>query len=301
MSNSLNLSVAVMAALLALAGCNSNSSGGNGPAAPVDYKAEAMSAKKLTDADKAYFKNMQKDSGGLPSSSLYYDDYSNDADRQKALAKLDDNGRALLARVKVDCKIDKGQERTSGTSEVGKTKTVEKDQSISGERCPVSNTTKTTTRSTTTAYDQASARISAQSESEATTHDKVLDNSFKKGKAAIEIRLKTSSRTSAQDLTSSNGTITGGTLRIQSSISGTVELAHGAQAVVSMKYEYVAVPNSTKLQMLTRIKFSDGPDFVMATVIDGTSTLIIINGEEYTVERVKQELGMEVGSMAGQK
>lgn len=309
--------------LLALTACGSKSS--NDPAAPLaqdpakktepqnkaplgetpqgdvalkaDFKAQAMAAKQLSAADKEKVRQLTGMPSTIPSSELYFGTHKNDQEKQAALAKLDTNGKALLARVQSNCRIDKGQERKKGDGAIGTESVTELDQTINGAGCPIDYKSSTKNTTLITAMNPVTNQISGTVKSLSVISDALLDDTFKVGRVAVKSQTESKSDTEFKDLVSENGGVTKGLMRSNIVLNSNVTVSDGTKYDMGIKVEYVLAPNTKNIQMLYDVKGSDGLNLVAAIILEGTQAKIFVNGEEYTQDRATQELGLNFGNL----
>ena len=256
-----------------------------------------MSAPHLTADEKATYGNLFKNEASLsPDSDLYF---SNDNSKsQKKIDKLNNVGKAFLAKVKANCKIDPGTDSKSGSSDVGQTEITKKSKSISdapGSTCPISYVSNETNRQTNTALDMNAGVFSAQLNSDSSSTSTVLDPDMKAQLAIVSTTEDAHSEVSINSVKSNgSGKLSSGSIYAKSIGHASLLMSNGAKMNGVMKMEMVEVSGHRNIQMVLSLNLPNGRAIVLGIFVNDQAKDFVLNGESYTAGQLQQEFGIDL-------
>jgi hypothetical protein len=279
-------SAITMSALIGLAACGHTGSDSPTPA-QVDLRAEAMNSRPLAADQKARLSQIFKtDATITPSIDLYFGKTSSSS--QSDLDKLNDEGKSYLAKVRANCLIDPGAAQGDGSSAAKVTT-----RTISGKDCPISYTEKNSERSDAK-YDEASKTFTGSSHSETNSSQKITDPVMRRRVFVADTQTTGSNDVVYNQVKADNGKVTAGSITSQgaSSISGLT--FDNRPLTAKVKTLSLSTPATSKIQVLFTIQTPDGDNLVIGSFVENGKQEILLNGESYTPERLKEELGIDM-------
>lgn len=288
------LSLLASLALVACGGSKNSNESKDVMGLAQDYKSESAQFRPLTPSETKFLRELFTSGRTIPTSSLFFDSYKTIEEKNKALARLSPMGKALLARVRQDCTVDKGQDMTLSEAQIGKTGVKVREKSITGARCPVEYVSTDTTNTTITSQDEKTGATNGSVVSTNSYSEKIRDNEFKSGLTTVESSSQSRMQIQYVNAVAIVSEPTSGYIRGGSTSEGKLKLGNGITATMAMKAEIFQGPRNKNIQFLMVVRFSNGVNFSIAVIRkQGEARQFYINGESYTEERMQRELGWD--------
>lgn len=232
----------------------------------------------------------------LPDLSLILEKGSQETQQEK-LSKLDDEGRAILEKIKTSCRIDRGSDEESRSGEgVGSRYVTTRKDSVAGETCPVSMTETNTITMIVKSLDSktktGSFDFEVKTESDSTVYDKELQASSGQRRQTTSTKINASVKNADQSgIGSAQVTYTG-------SGGGSIELADGTKLPITLEASGFKTPSASESAIVVTIKFPEGDLQIAVFGKDGKGEFFV-NGRPATKEEIEADYGTELDEEMG--
>ena len=291
-SSSSNSPAAPAPAPVSTAGTSSNPTG-----LQMDFRSQALAASKLTAAQKAEFSSLSLSHEAYsPNVNLYFDTYSDDADKQRDQAQLNGEGLDYITKVRANCTITPGQEQESGDRSSGHVHTNHEARSITGNNCPISYSYDSKTILNTTAFDESSGMMSGTLHTDTIENKQIIDIVMLRNMYIGSQVVNTSADAIFQNYKSDeNANAVSGSAYFTRKTAGTLVTADGKTINVGGKAEVFKSKNSNSMQSLIKMALPSGTNVVIGVFQTGDKLEMLVNGESYTSQRFQTEFGENPG------
>lgn len=283
---------------IAFSACGQNG-GTNSTAAESDARAEAMNAKPLTAADKSAFQTLYKTKDlHVPVTPLYFDKYSDPSVKAADLAKLDNQGRALVDLAKTNCTVSPettttvGDQKTKGNTQIDTVVSAIGDNASAPGKCPLTYSSKNViTSSNSDDITNPSAPIMNR-----TSHTEASSTITYKDSDISSIAFANATTTSSTDTKTvlaqldASGNISAGSM---SSVAHASIQSGAASTTLRFNMSMTAGHSSQKFLYKISLPNLSTPAVIALIKTDNADTEIIVNGEKYTVENLKSDFGID--------